>query len=408
MVGFLEHKHKQAMRDLLFLNTLRGKDSTGISAISREKGVLTRKMTIPGYEFIEYPAVDKAMKHGDQLWMGHGRFKTYGDVTRANAHPFEVLDDEGYVMMVGTHNGTLNNKWDLERKLKGERFDTDSEALFNWLVEAKDFKTGINELRGAWSLVFWDPTTDSLHFCRNKERPLVFAYTKDHKVLIYASEPWMILAACGRNNVELDKNDSGLSCYSTLPDHLYTIKIPQDRDKALPDFEKEGGYVGAAEATFRKFKNWWDDDPNLDEEGKKKAKAAHEKRKANEQEDKKVVYLGQPPKVGDKVRGFNNTLISREEYDQLRAKGCSWCKDALEPGTVVAHINEDSLVCVRCMRDTHPKTDGDCVRRWEDDELDDPIPFDLTIFGKDVPQGASDEHKRLMQAAAGSAKETLG
>jgi len=65
MAGFLEYKHKQVMKDLFFLNTLRGKDSTGLTAVNRDRTVLTRKLTVPGYEFIEYPMVEKAMNHAD-------------------------------------------------------------------------------------------------------------------------------------------------------------------------------------------------------------------------------------------------------------------------------------------------------------------------------------------------------
>lgn len=225
MVGTLAWKHKKAMAELLFLDTLRGRDSTGLAAVARNREVTLRKMTVPGCEFIEYPAVEKMMKHDDQLWIGHNRFKTTGDVSKANAHPFQVLDNEGDIILVGAHNGTLENKSEIERQL-GQKFDTDSEGLFNLLTEAPNFKAAINKLRGAWSLVFWDPTTDTVNFCRNKERPLVFAFTKDRKVMVWASEAWMILAACRRNDIELETNDKGQTCWSTLSDYLYTLEIP--------------------------------------------------------------------------------------------------------------------------------------------------------------------------------------
>lgn len=414
MVGFLEHKHKEAFNDLMFLSALRGKDSTGLTVVNREKMVMTRKMTVPTYEFMEYPQVKGAMRFGDQLWMGHARWKTTGAVTKSNAHPFEILDEAGDVMLVGTHNGTLTNKWDIENKLKGEKFDTDSEALFNLLVEAKDYKTAINSLKGAWSLVWWDPMEDTVHFCRNVERPLVFAWTKDRKVFIYASEAWMIINACRRNNVELETNEKGLSCYSTLADHLYSLKIPQERDRRLPDIVREGGYAGAPVNKFQQkwdgvFGNryeqdeqWWD---NVNGEVKKTTTPGTEKAKTNGAKDEpksNVVTLGYPH--NGSIRGFGGQILSKKEFEKVKAKGCVWCKDKIEDNLIFSFLNEDALCCVRCMRDTHPKGDDDY-----DADLDDDLPFDLTDKGKDLTaQGDSAEARRILTAAVGKGKKALG
>lgn len=395
MAGFLEHKHKQVMKELLFLNTLRGKDSTGLTAIKRDRTVVTRKMTVPGYEFIEHPSVEKTMLHGDQAWIGHGRYRTTGEVNKANAHPFEVCDENDEVLLVGTHNGTLQNKWDIERKLGGAKFDTDSEALFHWLVEAPDYKEAIKGLKGAWSLVWWDPTTDSIHFCRNNERPLIFAYTKDRKVLLWASESWMLINAARRNGLELDQNKKGLSCFVTLTDYLYTLNIPQERDKPLPDLIREGGYVGTPTNTFQghNYKNncfgWWE------EEKAKKAKEAKE-REANQTKDgeKKIVSLGG-------VRGFNGEIISLDKLAKISDAGCAWCGGEIKKAEITAFLDEEHLVCVRCMRDTHPKTFDTDVDDEEDwiDPLNDDCPFD-------VSQKDSPEYKTLIEAAVkGSAKK---
>lgn len=397
MVGSLEHKHKQVMKEMLFLNTLRGKDSTGLTAIKRDRTVVTKKMTVPGYEFIEHPAVEKTMLHGDQLWLGHGRYRTAGEVNKANAHPFEVCDENDDVLLVGTHNGTLHNKWELERLIGGDKFDTDSEALFNWFIEADNYKKAVAELKGAWSLVWWDPTTDSLHFCRNEERPLIYAYTKDRKVLLWASESWMLLNVARRNGLELDQNKKGLSCYLTLTDHLYTLNIPQERGVVLPDLIKEGGYVGKPTTTFQTphYKNhtcfgWWE------EEKAKRAKEAKE-REANQTKEtgKKVVSLGG-------VRGFNGELISLDKLAKISDSGCAWCGGEIKRSEITAFLDEERLVCVRCMRDTHPKTfDTDVDDDEEDwiDPLNDDFPFD-------VSQKDSPEYKTLIEAAVkGSAKK---
>jgi len=373
MAGTLEYKHKQVMKDLLFLNSLRGRDSTGLTAIKRDRTVLTRKMTVPGYEFIEHPSVEKAMSFNDQLWIGHGRFKTTGEITRANAHPFEVLDEDGDVFLVGAHNGTLVNKYEIQNKLKGDKFDTDSETLFNWLAEAPNYKEAIAKLRGAWSLVWWDPTVDSVHFCRNDERPLTYAYTKDRKAVVWASEAWMIINACSRNGLELEKSDRGFSCYATLPDHLYTLPIPQRIGEELPDLKREGGYTGESGTPFqtgfdyKRGNSWWDN-PKKDE----KKTPQREKEATSTSSPKSVIDLGN---TQGKVRGYGGVLISIEDLDNIKAKGCGWCNNEIPDGTIFSFLSEDSLCCVRCMRDTHPKTKENTNQ--DTDPLDDDLPDSL-------------------------------
>lgn len=409
MVGTLEHKHKMAMLDLFFLDTLRGKDSTGLTSVDKDKNVLTRKMTIPGYEFIEIPVVRNAMKHNDQLWMGHNRFKTTGDVSRANAHPFEVLDEDGDVLLVGAHNGTLHNKYKLEDQLK-EKYETDSEALFNWFVEAPNYKDAVKELKGAWSLTFWDATSDTLHFLRNAERPMTYAYTKDRKVLVWASEPWMIINACRRNGVELATNEKGLSCAATNTDTLYTLEIPQERDKELPELKREVGYTGAPVQTFHQPNYWWgqkkDDfwDPNdpLNEETEKKAAQGKKERTPNEASNGKpltaLVSFGN-------IKGFDGKYVSETDYDKIKAKGCGWCKEEFQSGSVVAWMDEETLVCNKCMHDTHPRRR--LVRQDEDynADLDDDLPFDLTPVGEELRQAESEEGKKLIARAV---KKAIG
>jgi predicted glutamine amidotransferase len=397
-VGFLEHKHRAVMKDLLFLDTLRGRDSTGLAVVDRDRSVKIRKLAMPGYEFIEYANVDKLMSHADQLWIGHNRFKTMGDATRANAHPFEVLDEKANeILLIGAHNGTLNNKFEIESKMDNTRYGTDSEALFNYLVQAPDFKTAINSLKGAWSLVFWDPTTDSLHFCRNKERPLVFAYTKDKKALFYASEAWMLVNACRRNGVDLLQNERGLSCYSTLEDHLYTIRIPQERNVELPDLIKEGGYSGAPSNNFQRQHygyGWWneqDDDFDQQEKSKEAAKGKEKTEATREEDERKVITIGHP-----KIVGFEGKELTKKEFDAICAKGCAWCASNIK-GQAVGWLDDVTAVCADCIYDQHPK-DGDRVHPDNDDPFDDDMPEDLLTKH-------TKEYKTLVEQAAASSQK---
>lgn len=415
MVGTLGYKHKRAMAELLYLSALRGRDSTGLTTVDRRRRYITRKSTVQAAEFIDFPVVGSMMSNDDQVWIGHTRARTTGEVSKANAHPFEVLDDDGDAVLIGAHNGTLNNKYEIERNLDN-KFDTDSEALFNLLVAAPNFKEAIGKLEGAWSLTFWDPTADKMNFIRNKERPLIYAYTKDRKALVWASEAWMILAACRRNDIELETNDKGLSCYSTLADHLYSLEIPQKAGVDLPDLVREEGYVGQV-PRFRQgvYNHWWNDEAddgvsysvNRTREEQEAAKKRAEKAEADFKEDeKKIVHIGMP---AEHRRGFEGRPIPIKEFEKIKNDGCAWCGDEFE--NVWAFIEDKAMVCGRCLSDGHPK--GDCLRQGKD--ADDP-PFDLgpepdvkdTLAACDrycEHSDVSEEHKRLIEQ---SVKKAVG
>jgi hypothetical protein len=286
-------------------------------------------------------------------------------------------------------------------KLIGQKFDTDSETLLNLFVHENSFKEAIRMARGAWSLVFWDPTTNSLHFLRNKERPMNYAWSKDHKVLLWASEPWMMYNAARRHGMELEKNDKGISCFQTLEDHLYTLEIPQGRDQVLPDMAVEGGYAGAPAQTFPRETQaewrermrgmfggdgWWgqDDDPNLVEERKTTPPEAAQKGGAD---NKTVVTLGYPPQAGSNMRGFNGQDLDLKAFAKVKKQGCVWCKKQFEKNEPFVFIDPEAMICKDCDRDTHAK--GDCVRPDIDYDaaLDDDLPFDLAPPSADTSEG---------------------
>lgn len=363
MAGTLLMKHKDAMKDLLYLDTLRGRDSTGLAVVDRNRQSIIRKSTIPGHEFIEIPGnFERITSSGDQLWIGHNRFKTVGSLNRANAHPFEVCNDDGQVELIGAHNGTLDNKWELEKEL-ADKYETDSEALMNLLVEANDVKEAIGMCRGAWSLTWWNAPNNTLHFLRNDQRPLCYAYTKDRKALIWASEAWMLIAAARRHGIDLDENDKGVACWSTLPNSLYTLEIPQKRDEVLPNLKRKGGYDGCKPIPFQAAHKKWDwfgfqDDDSKRYERMEQSQAEEEAAaKAKESSlvsktDDNVIHLHLGP---DKLRGFEGKPIDKDYVEILKSRGCSWCNKEIKPPVNFGFLSENELVCGRCVYDKHEK-----------------------------------------------------
>jgi len=191
VAGRLAKNEENALQTLLILDALRGIDSTGIAVIGNQEDVKVAKALGNPYELIGTKAYDKAMLGTNRAIIGHNRFGTQGKLTKANAHPFE------FDTLVGAHNGTLTSKHLLE---DAKMFDVDSENLFHH-IDKKGLHSALEELSGAWSLVWWNKQDTSLNFLRNKERPMFITRNVANTCLFWASEKWMLDVALGRNGI---------------------------------------------------------------------------------------------------------------------------------------------------------------------------------------------------------------
>lgn len=190
--GQISAKEEKIFKQLLILDTLRGEDSTGVASVNLNGDVSVAKVVGDPFQLFDTSAYTAITRTSNRVLIGHNRYATQGKVNRKNAHPFE-LDT-----LVGAHNGTLTNKWELRN---GSKFDVDSEALYNDIEEV-GLEKAIGSAKGAWALVWWDKATSKLNFLRNKERPLHFIYSKDKKVMFWASEAWMLTAIINREGYE--------------------------------------------------------------------------------------------------------------------------------------------------------------------------------------------------------------
>jgi predicted glutamine amidotransferase len=203
-IGFQE---KLLFQQLLFFNTLRGRDGTGVLVVEEPNAKTKKKIangdklrlrglkaaTTPDF-FLENKSVDKSMalSPSKRALIGHTRSATIGEISDANCHPFV------YDKIAGVVNGTIR-----KHQFPSE-FDceTDSESLIMMMNEQGAIPA-LEEILGyddaPFALVYVDLTNSTLNMLRSKsgegsrdQRPLALIRSKDGKSLIFTSDYRML------------------------------------------------------------------------------------------------------------------------------------------------------------------------------------------------------------------------
>lgn len=177
---------KEFFAQLLLHDVIRGHHATGVAAIDTlNRDLCVEKKAIASPEFLQDKEIMDnlfAHKHNFNIYVGHNRWATSGAKDDDdNAHPFIHGD------IVGVHNGSLRNQRLLDDHAK---FAVDSDNLFYHLN-----KNGLDEtlkkVNGAFALVWYDKTDNSLNFLRNEERPLAIGKLSNG-YWVWASEIGML------------------------------------------------------------------------------------------------------------------------------------------------------------------------------------------------------------------------
>jgi len=166
--GF-NHREAELFRTLLLLDTLRGKDSTGIFGVDADGNVDIAKDILTGSEFTkkkEYLDIEKSMIRDGFAMIGHNRAATRGVIVEKNAHPFWYNDE-----VVLVHNGTF-----AEDHKKHADVDVDSEALCHLVGKhaVDDVDSVFQKINAAYATIWYDARDKSVNIVRNHERPLHF------------------------------------------------------------------------------------------------------------------------------------------------------------------------------------------------------------------------------------------
>ena len=188
VAGNLTATSTKIMAQMLIADQFRGMHSTGVASI-KDNSVATYKRAMNASDFLQLKRADSLLDIYADAIIGHNRAATQGQVNDENAHPFT----HGDVTLV--HNGTLVTQRGLP---KHSQFTVDSENIA-YAMSQLGAKDVLEELDGAFSLVWHDTRNNTLNFARNDERPLCLAYA--HGIVYWASEELMLRWLLDRNKI---------------------------------------------------------------------------------------------------------------------------------------------------------------------------------------------------------------
>lgn len=192
-VGVFTNNTADFMWHGLFLDSIRGYDSTGIAGANGNR-VEIIKEAMAGYNYVFHPQYKKFMSISRDVLIGHNRAATKGSIMPWNAHPFQ----HGDITLV--HNGTLTSWTDLTN----ETYGTDSETICKLLSTSEDVEKSLEKLEGAYSLVWYNSKTKSIHFARNKDRPMQIAWVRRSTRFVFGSDPDILKFASAKAGWDLE------------------------------------------------------------------------------------------------------------------------------------------------------------------------------------------------------------
>ena len=233
--GFAKSSNRQSDRQLDILrdvfteltdeSSIRGTDSTGFSIIN------------PNYRETYKTLQDSSSLVDSNVWdtevlskinrettivMGHVRLATHGTVKVSNAHPFDV----GTV--TGVHNGIIHNYNKVAKKLGKTSPEVDSQVLFQSLNK-REMSKAFEDIDGDFAITWVKDSNSKVHLARESGRPMVVAYWKKARVLLWASTKEILKYAMTRAGLVLP--------ISTVPtDYVFTYDT--DKFNSKPSYNK--------------------------------------------------------------------------------------------------------------------------------------------------------------------------
>lgn len=247
--GFLA-KDIEVFTELLYVDNLRGDDSTGVIGVDKYGDMFIDKSAEDAPDFLfsytRSAAMKEIQKDGNVL-IGHNRKGTVGKISDVTAHPFVVKDQFAMV-----HNGTLWNHTQLHNT------DVDSEALAKHIEGTinkqgyvlDDLANALADVYGAYAVVWYNQVTNRVQFLRNDQRPLWLC--EDDNSYYLGSEGGMLHWILTRNgikykNLEMIKTDTLYTITPGYTNSLLVETLPEK--KAAPVSQSTGGTGSTSQVT---------------------------------------------------------------------------------------------------------------------------------------------------------------
>lgn len=320
LAGNLLNNDLKTFLNMLYMDTCRGLDSTGVIHANANETTIEKAVGSPGnlYEYGHSDLWDLSGRPVQKLGcprvlIGHNRAATIGKVNEANAHPFSF----------GTFHGVHNGSLDSYPKVSGNNFDTDSEHFMYQLSKLGVVK-GWDTVRGAAAVATWEEADSILTLARNDERPMFYAEIKGGSAIMFASEKWMIEVSCNRRTFSPDIK----GVIKELPEHSY-IKFKISMNSA--DKVEEGKLPDNTRFVYNYPTNRNKSAGNFQEASAQRVK---EKIKEVAEEEKDVVSLWSKATHHISTKDFSKFW----EEATLRLEDGSQLSPYISPGKSIRHL----------------------------------------------------------------------
>lgn len=243
---------RDAFQNALVADSARGMDGTGIIRVMREGQATWVKAA--GNPFDLFRTTNfvadfwTPITTGWTRWLiGHNRYKTRGDASNKNAHPFQ----HGHILLA--HNGTLRGGNIPEIG----KYDVDSEAICKSISERGIDET-LQRIDSAYCFVYFDSNEKTLNIIRNKERPMYLGVNEKTSLIALASEETLIDWALMRNGqyIETYKELKENVLYSWTMDNI----VPTERTISGWKKKKDKQHKGKKRYMWVNGEEWVDTD----------------------------------------------------------------------------------------------------------------------------------------------------
>lgn len=229
--GF-SHDNMNFFDHLLYMDALRGDDSTGAFCvdnvgnvrIAKQVGDSSKFMPEAGYKDLRHHAIQRGW-----AMIGHNRKATKGSVTDQNAHPFWV-DDKVVLVHNGSAYGSHKQLADV---------DVDSEAFARVIAEhPDDTEAALQKINAAYAFIWYEVQKKQLKIIRNSQRPLAWMETRD--CWFFASESDMLEFVAKRTSTTITSKEG--KAWGFMPGWLDTWQLEADKSLAISSVEIDHAY----------------------------------------------------------------------------------------------------------------------------------------------------------------------